>query len=375
MRIFFFSFLMLGLSAMIGCGGSAAAASGSTATTTQAVAPAITSRAALNGAVIVTLSSTTSNAQIYYTIDGSTPTSAAQRYGAPFLVASDITIEAIAMASGVANSTITSKNFTLGIGSGTLVWSDEFTNATGANAAPDAGVWSYETGNGTSGWGNNELEYYCAYGATASPCSTTTPNAYVGTDGYLHIVAQQPSSGVYTSARLKTQGLFGFQYGRLEIRARLPEAQGLWPAGWLLGADEATVGWPACGEQDVMERVGAATTPDWNEGSIHGTGFTGTNFGTVYDFSGSATAAGWHTYGMIWAKDSVAYYVDDATAPYVTYTPASIGGLSGAAWPFNGRANFLLLNLAVGGSWSGNPDATTSFPAEMLVDSVRIYTN
>ena len=219
------------------------------------------------------------------------------------------------------------------------------------------------------------METYCAWNASASPCSTASPNVYVGTDGYLHILAQQPSPGIYTSARLKTQGLFSFQYGRLEVRAQVPEEKGLWPAVWLLGNSIATVNWPGCGEQDVLERVGPALTPDWNEGSIHGAGFTGTNLGTVYNFGSGETAAGWHTYGMIWSKGSVSYYIDDPSAPYVTYTKASISGLSGATWPFDSNANFILINLAVGGSWPGSPDSSTTFPAQMLVDYVRIYTN
>jgi beta-glucanase (GH16 family) len=199
----------------------------------------------------------------------------------------------------------------------------------------------------------------------------------VGTDGYLHIEAQQPSAGVYTSARLKTQGLFSFQYGRFEVRAQVPEAQGFWPAAWLMGNNIANVNWPACGEQDVLERVNAAATPDWNLGSIHGTGFTGgTGLGTFYDFPSGQTAAQWHSYGMIWSKGSVAYYVDDPTQPYVTYTNASLSGLSGAVWPFDaGQSNFILLNLAIGGDYPGPPDSSTPFPSEMLVDYVRIYTN
>jgi beta-glucanase (GH16 family) len=121
--------------------------------------------------------------------------------------------------------------------------------------------------------------------------------------------------------------------------------------------------------------VNAAGTPDWNEGSIHGTGFTGSNLGTQYDFPSGATAAGWHTYGMIWSPGSVSYYVDDPTQPYVTYTPSSISSFSGSVWPFDSGANFVILNLAVGGSWPGSPSASTPFPSEMLVDYVRIYTN
>jgi beta-glucanase (GH16 family) len=182
---------------------------------------------------------------------------------------------------------------------------------------------------------------------------------------------------VYTSARLKSQGLFSFQYGRLEFRAQVPEAQGFWPAAWLLGNNITTVNWPACGEQDVLERVNAPLTPDWNEGSIHGTGFTGgAGLGTKYSFPSGQTAAGWHTYGMIWSPGTVAYYIDDPAHPYATFTTGSLSGLSGAAWPFDvGQSNFILLNLAIGGDWPGLPNGTTPFPSEMVVDYVRIYTN
>jgi beta-glucanase (GH16 family) len=361
------------------CGGGVA---GNSNTVQQAAAPVITTSAALNGAVIVSLASPTPGATIYYTIDGSAPTPSSQVYEAPFLVTSNLTLKAIARGTGSASS-VASQTFNLNIPSGTLVWSDEFSNATGSNVQPDPKVWTYETGN--SGFGNNELETYCAWASNAAPCSAASPSVYVGTDGYLHIVAQQPSPGVYTSARLYTQGLFGFQYGRIEFRVQAPEAQGLWPAAWLMGNTEATVGWPACGEMDVMERINAAGPPpgnppagtsDWNEGSIHGAGFTGTNLGTIYDFTGGATASGWHTYGMIWSKDSVSYYVDNPSLPYATYTSTSLNGLSGAVWPFDGgQSNFLILNLAVGGSWPGPPNAGTPFPSQMLVDYVRIYTN
>src|ERR1700674_2591865 len=273
---------------MFDCGGGNS--SGGVSTTQ---APTVSTTAAQNGAVIVSLASATSGATIYYTVDGSTPSTSSQQYQAPFLVASNLTLRAIAMAASMANSTVTSQSFTPNIPSGTLVWSDEFTNSTGAAAQPDPKFWTYDTGNG--GFGNHELENYCAWGSSASPCSTANPSAFVGTDGYLHIEAQQPSPGVYTSARLKTQGLFSFQYGRFEVRAQVPEAQGFWPAGWLLGNNITTVSWPACGEQDVLERGNGALTSDWNEGSSHGTGFTGgTGLGTKYNFPSGQTAAGWH---------------------------------------------------------------------------------
>lgn len=369
-----FAALVLSGALMCGCGGK------STSTTTPPPTqsnggPTVSTTAAQNGAVIVTLSSATPGATIYYTVDGSTPTTSSQIYQAPFLVASNLTVKAISASGSATPTGVSSQTFAPNIPSGTLVWSDEFSNSTGANAEPDPKVWTYDTGN--SGFGNNELENYCAWGSNTSPCSTTNPSAYVGTDGTLHIVAQQPSTGVYTSARLKSQGLFSFQYGRVEFRAQVPESQGFWPAAWLLGNNIATVNWPACGEQDVLERVNAAKTPDWNEGSIHGTGFTGgTGLGTVFNFPTGQTAAQWHTYGMIWKKGSVSYYVDDPTQPYIAYTTANMTSLSGATWPFDaGQSNFILLNLAIGGDWPGSPNSSTPFPSEMLIDYVRIYSN
>jgi len=366
--------LALGVLFASGCGGGGTAkTTPPPPTETAAATPTIGTADAQNGAVIVTLADETAGSTVYYTVDGTTPTASSTAYVAPFLVAANLTVNAIAVASGYTDSTVATKAFTPNIPSGTLVWSDEFNNSTGSNAEPNPTYWGYDTGGG--GWGNNELEIYCGWGSTTSPCTTTTPNAYVDTSGYLHISAQQPSTGVYTSARLKTEGLFSFQYGRIEFRAMVPEAQGFWPAAWLMGNNIASVNWPACGEQDVMERVDAATNPDFNEGSIHGPSFTGSNLGTAFYFPTGETAAQWHTYGMIWSKGSVAYYVDDPTKPYVTYTPTSIAGFSGSSWPFDNGPNFIIMNLAVGGSYPGSPNNSTPFPSDMLVDYVRIYTN
>jgi beta-glucanase (GH16 family) len=364
---------------MCGCGGGSSGSVGSGGNGggggggNQTAAPAISTTPALNNAVIVTLASTTTGSTIYYTVDGSTPTTSSQSYLAPFLVASNLTVSAIAVYAAETSS-VTAQSFTPNIPSGTLVWSDEFNNSTGVNAQPNPAIWTYDTG--TDCCGNNELEDFCAWVSTDPNCSTTNPSEYVGTDDYLHIVAQQPSPGVYTSARLKTQGLFSFQYGRIEFRALVPEAQGFWPANWLLGNNIATINWPACGEMDVLERVNAPLTPDWNAGSIHGTGFTGADLGTQYDFPTGQTAATFHTYGMIWAPGSVSYYVDNPTQPYAVYTPSNLSNLSGAVWPFDaGQSNFIILNLAIGGDYPGAPDGTTPFPSEMLVDYVRVYTN
>ncbi len=362
----------LGAVLLAGCGSGGGSTTGTT--TTQTAAPTVATTAAQNGAVIASLNTTTAGATIYYTVDGSAPTTSSPIYEAPFLVASNLTLNAMAAAPGDTNSTVTSQTFAPNIPSDTLVWSDEFSNTTGANAQPNPLTWTYDTGAG--GWGNDELENYCGWNSSSSPCSSASPNVYVGTDGYLHIVAEEPSPGVYTSARLKTEGLFSFQYGRIEFSAEVPEAQGFWPANWLLGNSISTADWPACGEMDVLERVNAAGSPDWNMGSIHGTGFTGSNLGTQYDFPAGQTAgATFHTYGMIWSKGIVAYYVDNPSQPYVTYTPSSISGFSGSVWPFDSGPSFIILNLAVGGDWPGSPDANTPFPSQMLVDYVRIYTN
>jgi beta-glucanase (GH16 family) len=250
----------------------------------------------------------------------------------------------------------------------TLLWSDEF-NGTAPRSAPNPHNWTYDTG--ANGWGNQELETYCAYGSATSPCDPANPNAYVGNDGYLHIAARNPANGVYTSARMKSQGLQSFQYGRLEARIKMPKGQGFWPAFWTLGDNVSTVEWPACGEMDIMESVGKI--PSTNVGSVHGTGFTGTAIGTEYHLPDNAKFGDdFHTYGIVWSPGKVEYYVDSPTNVYATYTPKSLP--AGAIWPFDSGKAFFILNLAVGGDWPGPPDATSVFPQEMLVDYVRVYT-
>ncbi|HUX45036.1 MAG TPA: family 16 glycosylhydrolase [Terracidiphilus sp.] len=352
---------------LCGCGGGGNTAVSDPPPSTVA-APAISAAAAQNGAQIVSLSDPTPGVTIYYTLDGLAPNSSSQKYGAPLLVDSSLTLKAVALAAGT-QSAVASKSFSLDIPAGTLVWSDEFTNSTSTDAEPDPKTWGYDAGN--SGFGNHELETYCAWGSAVSPCSTASPNAYVGTDNVLHLVARQLSSGVYTSARLKSQGLFSFQYGRVEARMKLPEGAGMWPAFWLLGNNIETVGWPASGELDVMEHVDGSNPKnegfDWVQGSIHGTGLNG---GVQYHPTGFS-AADWHTYGLIWSKGTIEYYVDSPANVYATFTVATQKG----TWPFDDGPQFLLLNLAVGGDWPGPPDSTTVFPSEILVDYVRLYTN
>jgi beta-glucanase (GH16 family) len=322
--------------------------------------------------VIVAMSSSTPGATISYTLDGSTPgasSTSTQIYEAPFLVTSKLTVTAQATSSGNAASPIVTAPFSPNIPSGTLVWSDEFTNSTSANAQTNPLTWTYDTGN--SGFGNQELENYCAWGSNASPCDPANANAYEDTGGILHIVARSPSAGVYTSARMKTQGLFSFQYGRIEARMKLPESQGMWPAFWLLGNSIATVNWPACGELDVMEHIDGSNPQnegyDWVQGSVHGSGLNG---GIQYHPAGFS-ATGWHTYGMIWTKGEIQYYVDDPANVYATFTAGTMAG----TWPFDAGPEFVILNLAIGGNWPGPPGATTVFPSEVQVDYVRIYSN
>ena len=153
---------------------------------------------------------------------------------------------------------------------------------------------------------------------------------------------------------------------------KLPEEQGMWPAFWTLG--NTMVGentWPACGEQDIMEHINAPK-PDWIAGSLHGTkGDTTRHY--IDSPERAFSAADWHTYGILWSKGKISFYVDSPFNIYTTNTPADFAR-PGAIWPFDtGNGVFLLLNLAVGGDWPKSPDATTKFPAEMLVDYVRIY--
>jgi beta-glucanase (GH16 family) len=353
--------------------GAIAQAASPTAPTAPA-SPSITTAAALNHAVIVSIAGGTPGATIYYTTDGATPTAQSPRYLAPFLVASNLTIKAVAISDGKPGAESTQK-FAAVIPPGTLVWSDEFNDATDSVQQPNPDIWSYDTGH--SGFGNREFEHYCAWSDVTTPCDPAHPNLYVAPDGYLHIVARQPTPGTYTSARLKTEGRLSFGYGtgtiRIEARMKLPEGQGTWPAFWTLGSNIATDKWPACGEQDIMEHINAPT-PDWIAGSLHGThGDTTQHYPTPPDPKFSA--ADWHTYGMLWSKAKISFYVDSPENIYTTVTPAAFNQ-PGAVWPFDsGNSVFLLLNLAIGGNWPKAPDATTKFPAEMLIDYVRIYAN
>src|SRR5262245_15789451 len=249
----------------------------------------------------------------------------------------------------------------------TLVWSDEFNGANGA--FPDASKWTYDTGGG--GFGNGELQIYCAPGSNAAPCSTANPNIFQDGAGHLVIRARN-SGGTWTSGRMKTQGLAQFQYGRIEARLRLPIGAGLWPAFWMLGTNIGSVGWPTCGEQDIMEWV-PQYGPNTTSSTLHGPGYSGGNgIGRQFTFpnGGRVDDANFHVYGVVWSPNQVQFYRDDVTRPFFTVTPANIP--AGTQWVYN-HPFFLLLNLAVGGGFPGPPSSSTPNPALMVVDYVRFY--
>jgi len=242
-----------------------------------------------------------------------------------------------------------------------LVWSDEFN---GPNvSAPDPTKWAYDTGTGPPfpGWGNNALETY-----TSSP-----GNVFLDGNGHLVIRALSTSGG-YTSGRIKTQTKFSFTYGIVEARIRIPYAQGIWPAFWMLGASYPTVPWPDCGEIDIMENFGVHNNDaSVNHGTLHGPGDTGAGISGSYTLpNGQKFADDFHVFAVQWTPGGVQFSVDGNSYLNVTSASMPAGWQSALSNPF-----FPLLNVAVGGSPApvGNPDATTAFPQQMLVDYVRVY--
>ncbi len=243
-----------------------------------------------------------------------------------------------------------------------LTWSDEFDGENGSGVDPSK--WSFDTGG--SGWGNGELEYY----------TSGTSNAVLE-NGALVITATRDGAESYscwngpcqyTSARLNTAGKFSQQYGRFEARIQIPEGQGVWPAFWLLGENIGNVGWPACGEIDVMENIGR--TPDTTYGTTHGPGpgdYPGVGLSGAFN-GGAPMGNGFHVYATEWDASSVRFYVDGDL--YWTVTQAQLP--AGATWVWN-QPFFVLLNFAVGGGWPGSPDGTSMWPQRMVVDYVRVY--
>jgi beta-glucanase (GH16 family) len=235
---------------------------------------------------------------------------------------------------------------TTGGGAPVLVFSDEFNT----NGAPDPTKWGYETGTGSGGWGNNELQYY-----------TSRPENAVVQGGVLKINAIKETymGSAYTSARLLSKGKYSFKYGRIEVRAKFPTGVGTWPAAWMLGDNIGTVSWPACGETDIVEHLGR----DLNKiyGTLHYPGRSGGNADGNTIVIPDATTS-FHTYVVDWSATSIKIYVDAQLYHTVANT---------AALPFN-QNFFILLNMAMGGNFGGAVDpAFTS--ATFEVDYVRVY--
>lgn len=234
----------------------------------------------------------------------------------------------------------------------TLAWSDEFNGN-----VVDRTNWGYETGNG--GWGNNELENY----------TSSTKNSFVS-NGNLIIEARKEKVGTanYTSARMITKGRKDFKYGRIDIRAKLPKGQGIWPALWMLGSNIDVVSWPACGEIDMMELLG--DNPSKMYSTLHwgGDGNQNKSKGTNYTLSGGSFDQQFHVYSMDWKQDSIKIFIDDVKI----YAASSSDFVGATSNPFNNNF-FFIFNIAVGGDWPGSPDATTVFPQRMVVDYVRVF--
>ena len=244
-----------------------------------------------------------------------------------------------------------------------VTFSDTFDGAAGS--AVNSSKWTLETGDNVN---NHEREYY----------TSGTNNAALDGQGHLVITAKKENPAnyqcwygtcQYTSARMNTSGKFSAQYGHVEARMKIPRGQGMWPAFWMLGTDIGSVGWPNSGEIDVMENVGFE--PSTIHGTIHGPGYSGANgIGAGYTLAnGAAFADAFHTFAVDWAPNSIKWSVDGVV--YETRTPADVGSNT---WAFN-KPFFLILNLAVGGDWPGDPNSATAFPAQLVVDSVSVTTS
>lgn len=231
----------------------------------------------------------------------------------------------------------------------TLVWHDEFDGP-----EIDRSNWTFDIGG--HGWGNNELQTY----------TDRAENARIE-DGMLVIEARKEEfvRRDYTSARLKTQGLHAWTYGRIEARMKLPYGNGIWPAFWMLGANIQQTPWPASGEIDIMEYIGRE--PNRVYGTVHGPGYSGSGgVGHFTSLPEGALTNEFHVFAVEWEENEIRWYVDDEQ--FFMLTPESVPG----EWVYD-HPFFIIMNLAVGGHWPGSPDETTVFPQILLVDYVRVY--
>jgi beta-glucanase (GH16 family) len=240
-----------------------------------------------------------------------------------------------------------------------LTWSDEFDGPAGST--PDPAKWVVESGG--NGWGNDELEYY-----TARSQNVRQENGNLVIEAIKEkFTAADGTQRRYTSARLKTQGRFAQRYGRFEARIKVPYGRGTWPAFWLLGDNFPAVGWPACGEIDIMESLGSQ--PSTIHSTVHGPGYSGESALTgSFSFASGNVGDNFHVFAAEWEPQAVRFYVDGQL--YETKTPADLP--PGKRWVFD-HPFFVILNLAIGGGLPGSPEDSTVFPQRLLVDYVRVY--
>jgi beta-glucanase (GH16 family) len=266
---------------------------------------------------------------------------------------------------------------------GTVTWTPQWCQEFSANTvtSPDTTVWKFDLGNGTNGWGNNEVEVYCGppqYSGNPNPCpnmiSPSTNTVYLDSNGHL-VIQPININGTWISTRMLT--VRNFQYGRIEASLQLPDTtnQGLWPAFWSLGSSIGTgTPWPNCGEADFMEdwspQVFNGPGTGGNKATIHTAVTGGIGSGGSYAFpTGMAANTAFHRYGVIWSPNIMQFYVDDATHPFVIKTPSDLP--SGDTWPFNAQI-FLLINVAVGGTLGGSTTNLVN-PQPLMADYVRYY--
>jgi beta-glucanase (GH16 family) len=235
---------------------------------------------------------------------------------------------------------------------------------------PSSSDWNFERGWGPKG--NHEIEFYCRPADNDGPCDTQHPNAVL--DGQGHLVIEAIHAGqLWSSARLNTQNHHTILYGRVEARLRMEPGAGFWPAFWLLGDDIDKVGWPTCGEQDIIEWV-QKYGPSTTSSTVHGPGYSGGGgIGHTFTFpdGGRIDDGQFHTYGMTWSPDRMEFYRDDPSKPFFVVTPANLP--PGTKWVYD-HPFFVILNFAVAeGGFAGSTDSSTPSSGRMWVDYVRFY--
>ncbi|WNB17066.1 glycoside hydrolase family 16 protein [Marivirga arenosa] len=230
-----------------------------------------------------------------------------------------------------------------------LVWQDEF------DSDQLSDDYTFEIGTGSNGWGNNELQYYKKENTRLE-------------DGFLVIQAKKENFGgrQYTSSRIITEGKKEFKYGRIDIRARMPYGQGIWPALWMLGGNFREVGWPFCGEIDIMEMIGGQGRENTVHGTVHWQSNDGyANFGHKKTLNDRTLAEQFHVYSIVWNADEIEWFIDNQSYGKIDLRPSHLSEFR--------EKFFFIFNIAVGGNWPGSPNDDTKFPQELWIDYIRVF--